>query len=293
MKKTLSLISLLLLCSLSMGQYRIPHDAQAQLLSKSKHLQNATLFATERCNVLLLYENSICRLDCGIEDTAKILQVKYEKPIRNMFYVGETLVASIDSKIIAFPKNDNRISSYQNFEILTRKNQKHFLAFPALSDNYFFIVNHKWDKKSKQKRSVIQTLNIRNKKVETIFEISGWVNNISGDTSVVCFSIENNLFLVKNKMIQLLCSETSEISSVCLSPFGLFYSTYQSVTYMIDAKRKVVIVEQGALQLIDNCNTLYMILIDGSLIRIHNTLAFAEFYNLFEQYNDEDDNTHH
>ena len=62
---------------------------------------------------------------------------------------------------------------------------------------------------------------------------------------------------------------------------------------MIDSEHKTTIIEKGASQLIDCCNTLYMILTDGSLIRIHNTLAFAEFYDLLKQSNNENTNTDH
>ena len=288
MKRVLFAFSLICLCLCSTGQYLIPPGAQAQLINTSEKLQSAKLFTTEQCNVLLFMDNVICRLDGSIDESINPMRINDKESVKNIITVGEKYIVQQGDKLMAITSKDNRISSSQNIEILLKNKQKELLVFPSLSDDLFFVVSHKW--KHKQKRSIVQCYDIKRKTIKTMFEIDGWVNCMSGDTSVICFGIDKSLLLMKNQTILLLSSEDSDITSVCLSPFGLFYSTYQSVQYMIDSEHKVTIIEKGASQLVDCCNTLYMILVDGSLIRIHNTLAFAEFYGLLKQSNNE--NTH-
>lgn len=291
MKRILFAFSLMFLCWSSTGQYLIPPGAQAQLINTSEKLQSARMFTTEQCNVLLFMDNVICRLDGNVDESINPMRINDTKPIKNIITVRGKYIVHQGDKLIAITSKDNRISSPQNIEILLKNKQKELLVFPSLSDDQFFVVFHEW--KHKQKRSIVQCYDIKRKTVKTMFEIDGWINCMSGDTSVICFGIDKSLLLMKNRTIFLFSSEDSDITSVCLSPFGLFYSTYQSVRYMIDSEHKTTIIEKGASQLIDCCNTLYMILTDGSLIRIHNTLAFAEFYDLLKQSNNENTNTDH
>lgn len=288
MKRVLFAFSLICLCLCSTGQYLIPSGAEAQLISTSEKLQSARMFTTEQCHVLLLKDNVICRLDGNVDESIKLLRINDTKHVKDIIAVGSIFIVQQDDKLMSIASKDGRISTTQNIEMLLKDKQSEMLVFPSLSDDLFFVVSHKW--KHKQKRSIVQCYDIKRKTIKTMFEIDGWVNCMSGDTSVICFGIDKSLLLMKNQTILLLSSEDSDITSVCLSPFGLFYSTYQSVQYMIDSEHKVTIIEKGASQLVDCCNTLYMILVDGSLIRIHNTLAFAEFYGLLKQSNNE--NTH-
>ncbi len=293
MQKVILLFTIIISWSLTSAQYKIPDGAQAQLITKSNSLINAQLIANNACNVFVFKDNVFFSISGQLKDSTAIFGYPNIKPVKRMIVLKDQTIILQDKRIISISNSTSRINTKKKTEVLTKLNTTNATIFPSTTESCFFIVIYTIDKKRKLQHSIVKVCNMEDKTIKMLFEVNGRVCNISGNQSLLILSVDKDLILVKDQQEYVLSREESDITCVCASPIGFFFGTCSNVYYMAPTGEKTIIVEKGALQLSDCCNTLYMILIDGSLIRIHNTLAFAEFYNLFEQYNDEDDNTHH
>ena len=292
-RTTLVTATLLFNLSLLFAQYTYPDNSEMILLAKSEKLTQCKLFRNDMCNVFLFTPNNvICSLGGNLDSLPYVACMNDAGKCRTAFLVNEKLIVQRDNEIVMFSHDLNNISqSAQKVKLYTYRDRS-VKAFCSNS-NGFFIVEYKVNKKTRETTSVLSYFSLENRKTDPLFEAKGKINCVSGDTSALCLGLDSNLVLVAHGRTAILTVEKKDITAVAPSSVGIFYGTRSTVNFINDDLQIIGITQKGCFQLIDNCNTLYMILIDGSLIRIHNTLAFAEFYNLFEQYNDEDDNTHH
>ena len=275
---------------LASAQYKIPNSAQAQLITKSYSLTNAQLIANNACNVFVFKDNVFFSISGQLKDSTAIFGYPNIKSVKRMIVLKDHTIILQDQRIISISNSTSRINTQKKTEVLAKLNTTNVTIFPSTTESSFFIVIYTIDKHSKQQHSIVKICNVDDKTVKKLFEVNGRVSSIFGNQSTLTLSVDKDLILVKNQEEYVLSTEESDITCLSVSPIGIFFSTYSTVYYMSPTGEKTVIVEKGALQLLDCCNTLYMILIDGSLIRIHNTLAFAEFYGLLKQSNNE--NTH-
>lgn len=275
------------------AQYRIPNDAQAQLITQSSSLNEAKLIANNTCNVFVFKDNVFFSISGLLQDSTTVSGYPNLKPIQQLIVLKDHVVMLQGKRIISITTDSGHINAKKKTTVLSKLKTTDVSIFPGMSEDHFFIITHKFNNRNKREISVVQSYTLGKRTSEPMFEVDGRVNWISGNQSSLCLAVGKELILVNDKKEYILASEDSEITCVVTTPIGIFFSTYSNVYFMLTSGEKIVIVEKGAYQLIDNCNTLYMILTDGSLIRIHNTLAFAEFYNHFKQSNNEKGKSNH
>lgn len=281
--KIIVILLLLLSVSQTFAQYTYPDESEMLLLGKSENLKSCKLFRNNLCNVFLFTpKNVICSLGGNVDSMPYVARVGKAGECKTAFLAGEKLIIQRNNEIVAFSQDMNSISQPIQEMKLYKYGKRTIKAFYSNSDG-FFIVEYRLDKKTRETTSILSYYNLKNSKLKPFLETTGIINCVSGDTTAMCLGLDSNLILVANGQSAIITVDKEDIMAVAPSSVGVFYGTRSSVNFINDDLEIIGIAKQGALQLIDNCNTLYMILTDGSLIRIHNTLAFAEFYGLFKQ----------
>ena len=278
-------ITIILLFSVlrSVAQYTYPEGSRMELLGKSEKFAMSTLFRNELGNVFLFTDdNVICSVAGSTDSLPFVVRVAEAGDCKNAFFAGKNFIVDRPKEIVALSQDMNNISQMVREEKLYKYGKRDIKAFFSNSEG-FFIVEHKTDKKSKSIFSQLSYFDLTNNKVKPILEVDGNINCVSGDTAVMCLGIDSNLVIISNRQVVVAATEKEEIITVAPSVAGIFYSTSASTYFISENLLKITIADQGAIQLIDNCNTLYMILEDGSLLRLLNTLAF-------KQYNKESEN---
>ena len=269
------------------AQFAYPDDSKMELLAKSENLKNCKLFRNEFCNVFLFADdNVICSVGGELDSLPFVAHVDEVGECRTAFLAGEKLIVQRKNEIVAISQDMNSISQLVNEEKLYKYGKRDIKLFYSNARG-FFVVEYKEDKKTKSTISTLSLFDLAVGKLIPIIEADGKINCVSGDTAVMCLGIDTNLVMIANRKIAFLTTEKEDILAVTPSLSGIFYSTHSSICFINDDLRKIVIAKQGALQLVDNCNILFMILDDGSLIRILNTYAFRTFKSFFKQETDE------
>lgn len=289
------IVTLLLLLSVSQtfAQYTYPDESEMLLLGRSENLTSCKLFRNDLCNVFLFTpKNVICSVGGNVDSTPYVIHVSKAGECKTAFLAGNKFIVQHNNEIVSLSQDRSSISQSTQEEKLYTYGKRAIKAFSSNRDG-FFIVEYRSDKRTKETTSTLSYFNLNNRKLYPVLETHGKINCVSGDPEAICLGLDTNLVLVANGQSAIITVENEDITAVAPSSVGIFYGTRSSVNFINDDFEIIGIAKQGALQLIDNCNTLYMILTDGSLIRIHNTLAFAEFYNLSKQLNNEKDESNH
>lgn len=275
-KIVVTLVLLLNALQLS-AQYIYPEGSELELLGQSENLSKCKLFRNDYCNVFLFTENNVICSVAGSTDTLpSVAYVPEAGKCLNAFFAGEDLIVVRPKEIVALSQDMNSISQSVNETRLYKYGKRNVKAFRANSYG-FFLVEHKTDKKTKQAISTLSYFDLSDKSVKSIVEVQGEITCVSGDTAVMCLGLDSNLIIIANRQAAVAATERDTITAVAPSSAGIFYSTPSSTFFLTEDLQKIVIAQQGALQLIDNCNTLYMILKDNSLLRLINTAAFRSF----------------
>lgn len=288
----ITVVTSILLFNLSLlsAQYTYPDNSEMFLLAKSESLMRCKLFRNDMCNVFLFTpDNVICSLAGNLDSLPYVARMSDAGKCETAFFIDEKLIVQRENEIVLLSQDLNSISKSVNEVKLYTCWKRSIKVFSSNSDG-FFIVEYKLNKKINETTSVLSYFNLKNGKTEPFLEAKGIINCVSGDTAALCLGLDSNLVLVAHGQSAIISVEKEDITAVAPSSAGIFYGTNSSVNFIDDDLQIIGIAKQGALQLIDNCNTLYMILTDGSLIRVHNTMAFAGFYNHLKQSNNE--NTH-
>lgn len=264
-------------------QYIYPEGSRLELLGTSGNLSKCKLFRNNYCNVFLFTENNVICSVAGSTDTLpSVAYVPEAGNCLNAFFAGEYLIVVWPKEIVALSQDMNSISQSVNETRLYKYGKRKIETFPSNSTG-FFLVEHKTDKKTKQAISTLSYYDLSDKSVKSIVEAQGEITCVSGDTAVMCLGLDTNLIIIANRQVAVAATESEKITAVAPSLVGIFYSTPSSTFFLTEDLQKIVIAQQGALQLIDNCNTLYMILQDNSLLRLINTAAFRSFNPLHKQ----------
>ena len=271
------------------AQFTYPDASKLELLGKSDNIVNCKLFCNELCNVFLFSENNvICSVAGALDSLPLVARVSEAGECKNAFLAGGNLIVQRKKEIVSISQDMNSISKSVDEMPLYEYGNRDIDIFYSNSSG-FFIVEHKINKKTKITISRLSYFNLTEGSLNPILEVEGRINCITGDTSVMCLGVDTNLVVIASRTVGILCTEEDDIITVAPSLAGVFYSTHSSVNFISDDFQKITIAKQGARQLIDNCNTLYMILEDGSLLRLLNSAAFTQLNNNSQE-NPDDDN---
>jgi len=245
-------------------------------IGKSENLTQCHLFSNDVCNVFLFTENNIiCSLGGETDSLPYLTRASQVGKCKTVLLAGNTLIVQREKEIVSFAQDMGSISQTVQVKQLYKYGKRDVKAFKSNSSG-FFIVECYTDKKTNETKSTVSYFHIAYNKARPILEAKGRINCIYGDTAAMCFGLDSNLVVVANGKIAVLTSEKEDIIAVAPSTTGIFYSTPTTTNFIVDQNRQMCIFKQGAQQLIDNCNTLYMILNDGTLLRVLNTATFSE-----------------
>ena len=265
------------------AQYLFPKESKMELLGKSDNMKQSNLFGNDLCNVFLFTEkNVICSVGGELDSLPFVTRVNEAGECKTAFLAGEKLIAQRKNEIVSLSQDMNSISQSVQEVKLLKYGKRDIRAFCSNNEG-FFIVEYKSDKKTRKTVSVLSYFHLSTQQQTSILEAEGKINCVSGDTAVMCFGLDSNLIVIANRQPAVLAIEKENITAVAPSVAGIFYGTPSAVNFLTAKGQKITIVGQGARQLIDNCNTLYMILEDGSLLRLLNTMAFIKFNTITEE----------
>lgn len=284
MRKIVFIITLITLIYTGSAQFIYPDESRLELLFQSEQIKNCRMFRNNLCNAFILFDDGYV---CSIGERADSIPLFASFDLKNKYQdivcLEETLVLSLNNEIISIPVSSNDQSTTPKTKTLFNCKEGDLSIYYSTPD-HFFIVTRILDEKHKPIKSSLFYYAISNDSMIPLLDANGSINCVVGDSSTMCIAVDSNLIIVNNEDYRILVSESEPILSVTKNLYGVFYCTANNVYYTAGNNQKFAITPKGARQLISNCNILYMILNDGSLIRILNSAAY---YKLFYPSNNE------